>query len=56
VIECPDCEGSGQDPDDGVALACGRCDGSGEIDPEEERWYAEVNRGIEMHRERHLDL
>lgn len=32
MIECPDCDGTGQDPDDGVAFPCATCDGLGEVD------------------------
>lgn len=52
-MECPECDGTGTRP--GADDECWRCDGSGEIDPDLERWEAEVDRGIQAHRERNLD-
>ena len=36
MMICPACDGTGEDPDDGVALVCKRCEGSGELWDREE--------------------
>lgn len=52
-MECPECGGTGNLPnrDD----ECWRCEGTGEVDPELEAYERDVDRGIQEHRERHLD-
>lgn len=52
-MECPECDGTGQVT--GRDDECWRCEGTGTIDPELEAWEAEVDRGIQAHRERNLD-
>ena len=54
-MTCPECDGVGTVPHGDGDQDCWRCEGSGEIDPDLERWEAEVVRGIQAHRERNLD-
>lgn len=48
---CPDCDGTGEDPDDGVALVCKRCEGAGELWEREEELFPMV--GVTLYNKDH---
>ena len=56
---CPECYGTGEVQDgDGELEECAWCGGSGTIEPPDTvvaEWEADVDRGIQAHRERALD-